>query len=134
MPEDRAKDLRIKADFDGILYKWKDKGHLIELMGRDTVGGALAYKLKLTRKDGGVEYYFLDATKFLVLKRMYSRAARGQEITMEIYSRDYRPVQGVMLAFAQDTYIGGQPYNSLQFDSIELNLPVDAQLFRMPVK
>jgi len=134
MPEERAKDVRSKADFDGLFYKWKEKGHLVELMGRDTMENSIAFKLKLTKKDGGVEYYFMDVSRYLVLKRMYSRVARGQETFIEIYFRDYRPVQGVMLAFAQDTFIGGQPYNSLQFDSIELNLPVDTQQFRMPVK
>jgi len=64
MPEDRAKDLKSCADFDGLLYHWKEKGHIVELVGRDTIEKSSVYKLKITKKDGGVEFLFLDAAKF----------------------------------------------------------------------
>ena len=134
MPDDRAKDLRSRADFDGLLYNWKEKGHSVELVGRDTVENAPAFKLKITKKDGGIEFYYLDATKFTIQKRMYFRMVRGKEVEVENYFRDYRMVQGVLFAFTQEIYFGGQPYNSLQFDTIQLNKPVDASSFRMPVK
>ncbi len=134
MPDDRAKDLKSKADFDGLLFNWKIKGHTVELAGRDTVEKSPVYKLKITKKDGGVEFLFIDATKFIVQKRMYNRMVRGQDVTMEIYFRDYRMVKGIMFAFTQDTHFGGQPYNSLQLDTIELNKPVDAKIFRMPAQ
>jgi len=131
MPEERLKDMRTRADFDGLLYNWKQKGHAIELLGRDTIDNSL-YKLKVTKKDGGTEYLFIDATTFLVQKRLYYRMIRGQEVAMENYFKDYRPVNGVMFAFTQDTHFGGQPYNSLQLESIELDQPVDNQIFRRP--
>ncbi|MEI7662154.1 MAG: hypothetical protein WCK34_08150 [Bacteroidota bacterium] len=134
MPEERARDLKSRADFDGILAGWKTKGHLVELVGRDTVEKAPAYRLKITRRDGGIEYLFIDAETFLVHKRLTYRKARGQDVAVENYFRDYRPVEGILFAFTQDTFLGGQPYNSLQFDSIRLNAPVEAAVFGMPVK
>jgi hypothetical protein len=134
MPDDRARDLKSRADFDGLLYQWKEKGHSVELVGWDTVEKAPVYKLKITKKDGGIEFYFLDATKFTILKRQFKRMVRGQEVEVENYFRDYRMVQGVLFAFTQEIYFGGQPYNSLQFETIQLNNPVDAGSFRMPVK
>jgi hypothetical protein len=134
MPDERAKDMKSKADFDGLLFNWKEKGHTLELLGSDTVGESLAYKLKIIKKDGGVEYYFMDVKESIILKRMYYRTVRGQEIAIEIFYSDYRPVQGVLFPYKQDTHYGGQPYNSLQFDAIELNKPIDVQSFRMPVK
>ena len=134
MPDDRAKDMRSKADFEGLLFDWKIKGYTVELVGRDTVEKSPVYKLKITKKDGGVEFLFIDATKFIVQKRMYNRMVRGQDVTMEIYFRDYRLVQGILFPFTQDTHFGGQPYNSLQLDTIELDKPVDTQIFRMPAK
>ncbi|MCK9423332.1 MAG: hypothetical protein M0Q38_12110, partial [Bacteroidales bacterium] len=125
MPEDRARDIKSKADFDGLLYNWKTKGHTLELTGRDTVETFPVYKLKITRNDNGIEYLFIDTIKFITLKRLYYRMIRGQEVAVENYYRDYRPVQGVMFSYIQDTHFGGQPYNSLQFDSIVLNKPVD---------
>jgi len=134
MPDDRAKDMKTKADFDGLLYNWKVKGHTVELVGRDTVEKSPVYKLKITKKDGGVEFLFIDATSFILQKRLYHRMVRGQEVAMENYFRDYRSVQGVLFTFTQDTHFGGQQYNSLQLDTIELNKQVDPQTFRMPAK
>jgi hypothetical protein len=134
MPEDRAKDLRTKADFDGLLVNWQAKGHVVELDGRDTVETSPAYKIKITKKSGGVEYLFVDAANFLLQKRMYYRTLRGQEVPFENFYSDYRAVQGIMFAFTQDTHIGGQPYNSLQLETVELNNPVDPKTFVMPVK
>jgi hypothetical protein len=134
MPADRARDLKSRADFDGLLYNWKEKGHVVQLAGLDTIGQALAYKLKVTKNDGSTEYYSIDTSNFLVQKRIYFRTIRGQEVPMEYYYTDYRSVQGVMFAFTQDLMVGGQPYNSLQFDEIELDKPIDVQVFHMPEK
>jgi hypothetical protein len=134
MPEDRAKDMRTKADFDGLLYQWKEKGHLVELAGRDTVGTTLAYKLKVTKKDGGTEYLFIDPSRFIILKRLYFRNIRGKDVPVENYFHDYKAVNGIPFAFTQDTYFGGQPYNSLQIENIELDQPIDSKFFSMPVK
>jgi hypothetical protein len=134
MPDDRTRDMRSRADFDGLLYNWKEKGHSVELAGRDSVEKTPAFKLKVTKKEGGVEFYYLEAANYTLLKRDYSRMVRGKEVTVEIYYRDYRKVEGVLFAFAQETYFGGQFYNTLQFDTIQLNQPVDAGSFRMPGK
>ncbi|MCX6276940.1 MAG: hypothetical protein NT004_02440 [Bacteroidetes bacterium] len=132
MPEDRTKEMKTRADFEGVLMNWKAKGHTVELVGKDTVENSPAYKLKITKNDGGVEFLFIDEGSFLISKRLYNRISRGKEVPMENYFRDYRAVQGIMFSFTQDTHFGGQPYNSLQLDSIELNNPVDEKIFQMP--
>ena len=132
MPEDRAKDLRSKADFDGLLYNWKAKGHLVEFAGLDTIEKSLAYKLKVTKKDGSVEFLSIDTKTFLLVKRMYNRTVRGKDVVMEIFFRDYKAIRGIMFAYTVDTHYGGQPYNSMQLDAIELDQLVDAKRFTMP--
>ncbi len=132
MPPDRAGAMKITAEFEGILFDWKAKGHLVELAGKDTVDQVIMNKLKITKNDGGVEYLFLDPADNLIKKRLYNRMIRGKETAMENYYSDYRPVEGIMFGFKQDTRIGGQPYNSLQFETIELNKEVDPGLFSMP--
>ena len=134
MPDDRAKDVKSKSDFDGLLYNWKIKGHVVELLGLDSIEKSPVYKLKITKKDNGIEFLFLDAKKFLLLKRLYYRTVRGKEVPVEIYFRDYRSVEGILFSFTQETYMGGQPYNAIEFDSIELNKPVDNKIFKMPLE
>ncbi|HNY01105.1 MAG TPA: hypothetical protein PKG48_00880 [Bacteroidales bacterium] len=134
MPDDRLSDLKTKADFDGLLFDWKAKGHQIESTGRDTVGNVVAYRLKITKNDGKTEYVSIDPTRYLLLKRTYFRVIRGKEVAFDLYYRDYRPVEGIPFAFTVETQVGGQLYNTLLFDTIELNTPVEADRFHMPQK
>ncbi len=132
MPSERVGAMKITAEFEGILFDWKAKGHLIELAGKDTVDQVIMNKLKITKNDGGIEYLFIDPGDNLIKKRLYNRTVRGREIVMENYYSDYRPVEGIMFGFKQDTRIDGQPYNSLQYETIELNKEIDPGLFSMP--
>ncbi len=135
MPEDRAKDLRVRADFDGILFNWKAKGCQAELVGKDTVKNKPAFKIKLTKADGGVEYYFIDTEKFLLQKRLYYRKVRDQEMAMENYYTDYRDAGGgVIIPYAIETRMNGQTITTTEYESVELGKPVDASIFTMPVK
>jgi hypothetical protein len=134
MPEDRTRDMKTRADFDGILYNWKAKGHVVELQGTDTVETEPAYKFKITKADEGVEYLFISRNDLLLKKRSYTRVSRGKEVVMDNYYRDYREVEGVKFPFTIDTHFAGQLYNSLQLESVELNKPVDPKSFSMPEK
>jgi hypothetical protein len=132
MPEDRAINMRNTADFDGVLFNWKDKGHSAEFVGVDSVANTQAYKIKLTRKDGGIEFYFIDTKNYLLQKRISFRMMRGKEVQVENFFHDYRAVDGITFPFVIDGSIDGQHYSSNQYETIELNTPVDAKLFEMP--
>lgn len=132
MPPDRAADIKMRADFDGPLVNWKAKGYQLEVAGTDTVGKEIAWKLKLTRKDGGTEYYSIGKTSGMLLKRQFSRMVRGTETKVEAVYRDYRMVDGIPFAFTIENILGGQPWNTVQFESITLNVPVEEKIFAMP--
>ncbi|MFZ4564782.1 MAG: hypothetical protein ACOYNU_15495, partial [Bacteroidales bacterium] len=130
---DRTTDLKNRADFDGLLYNWKEKGHSLELTGTDTLEGNTLYKIKITRKDGGLEYYFIDNSGFLLQKRIFFRKQGGKEVEVENLYRDYRKVEDIPFAFSVETNFQGQG-NEIQVETIELNKPVDNNIFVMPVK
>jgi hypothetical protein len=133
MPEDRAKDIKNRADFDGLLFDWTAKGHSAELAGMDSVAKLPVYKIKLTRKDGGIEYYFIDTKSYMLQKRIYYRIVRGKEAEIANFFRDYRPIDGIQFPFVIDATMDGQPYSSIQYETIELNVQVDNKMFEMPV-
>jgi hypothetical protein len=130
---DKVTDLKNRADIDGVLFNWKEKGHSLELAGSDTLEGQKVYKIKVTRRDGGIEYNFIDATGFMLQKRISYRQAGGKEITVENFYRDYRKVEGIPFAFAVETSYAGR-VNEIQLDSVILNDPVDLKIFTMPEK
>ena len=123
-----------QADFDGPLMDWKAKGHTLELVGTEPVEGAPAHKLKLTRKGGSVEYYYLDAETYLIVKREAKRIVRGTEIEGEAWMSDYKEVAGLLMPFTTTQGMkGSDRKQSMTFDKIEVDVPLDDARFVMPV-
>ena len=131
MNPERSAEMRSKADFDGLLFDWKKKGHIAELVLNDTVSPCF-YKIKLTRKDGGREYYFIDRKDFLLKKRIFFRKGKDKEIEIGNLFRDFRSIDGIVFNFVTETTMDGQSVSLTQFDTIELNKPVDEKIFVQP--
>ena len=126
---DLAKD---QADFDGPLLDWKGKGHTLEYVGTEEVGGAKAHKLKLTKKNGQTQYMYLDTESGIDLKTTVQVPQGAATMTVETEMSDYRPVEGIMMPHALKTSINGMPTGSIVVEKIELNVPLDEAQFKMP--
>jgi outer membrane lipoprotein-sorting protein len=121
------------ADFDGPLFDWKQKGHTIELVGKEQVEGADAFKLKVTKKNGNVDFYYLDAETYLTVKQEGKRRRQGTEIEGETIFSDYKDVDGYMMPFVMEQGMKGAPQRQkLTFTKIELNVPLAEDRFAMP--
>ena len=121
------------ADFDGALVDWKAKGHTIELAGKEAVEGADAYKLKITKKNGDIEYDFLDAETYLLVKTQGKVHRRGTEIEGETTFSDFKDVDGLMEPFVMETGAKEMPQKQrLTFAKVELNVPLDDSRFAVP--
>lgn len=125
-------DILNAADFDGLLYKWKEKGHTAELVGKEISDNVEVYRIKFTRKDGGLEYYLIDSKTFLLQRKVFKRMVKDKEVEVQNVFTDYKSVEGVMFAFTNENLMGGQTTSTTQFDSIEVNKPIDDKLFTMP--
>src|SRR6059058_86630 len=62
---DDAKALLEDAEIDGPLIDWKTKGSTVEYLGQEDVDGTMAHKLRVVRKNGDINYVFLDPDHFL---------------------------------------------------------------------
>ncbi len=96
------KEAQDDADFDGALVDWKTKGHTVELVGKEPVEGADTYKLKITKKNGNIEYQYLDAETYLLVRNEGKVKRRGTEIEGESTFSDYKDVQGYMMPFTME--------------------------------
>ena len=86
------------------------------------VEGAEAHKLKITKKSGNVEYYYLDAETYLLVKSEGKTKRRGTEIEGEVTFSDYKDVDGYMLPFTIEQGIKGAPQKQrMTFTKYELN-------------
>jgi len=134
-PAEETKLVAEEADFDGELIDYKEKGHTIELVGKEQVEGADAYKLKVTRKSGNVDYVYLDAETGLEVKSESKRTVRGTEVEGEQYMSDYKEVDGMPFPFTITAGRKGGPAEQRQkivFEKVELNVPTADSLFVMP--
>jgi hypothetical protein len=133
MPAEAAKEMADQADLDGPLVDYKAKGHQVELVGKEKVEGSEAYKLKITKKDGGVEYHFLDADSYLPVRVEAKRTIRGTEIEGESTLGDYKEAGGFLWPHSVQNGAKGRPEKqSLVVDKIEINPTIDDTRFRMP--
>ena len=133
MSADDKKDIEENADIDGPLVDYKSKGNKVELLGKEKVEGTDAYKLKVTLKNGDVITDYLDADSFLEIKQETKRMIRGSEQDVESSLGDYKEVNGLMFPFAMENGIkGSQEKEKLTISKIELNVPVDDSMFKMP--
>jgi len=131
--DEDSKAAREDADFDGPLVDYKTKGHTVELAGKEPVEGADAYKIKITKKNGDVEYWYLDAETYLLVKQEGKVKRRGTEVEGEGTFSDYKDVDGYMMAYTMEQGVKGSPQKQrLSFSKIELNVPLDDARFAMP--
>ncbi|MEO1369051.1 MAG: hypothetical protein AAFX50_17890, partial [Acidobacteriota bacterium] len=135
MSDDEVRMVKRQADFEGPLLGWKDKGHNVELVGKEDVDGTEAYKLKVTLDSGDVAYTYLDAEYFLEFKQETTIANQaGQDMKANVVVGDYKEVSGLMLAHSMEFIPEGAPAGmQISFSAIEINpKDVDEKLFAMP--
>jgi outer membrane lipoprotein-sorting protein len=132
MDPEMLKNLESDADIEGVLIGYAEKGHKVELMGKEDFEGTEAYHLKVTMKSGREMSYFLDAEYFVPIGRRESQSIPGMgemEITSSI--SDYKEVNGLMVPHS----ISGQSpmgEQNMTFTSIEVDPEVDPTIFAMP--
>jgi len=133
MPAEMAKELDDQADLDGPLVDYKAKGHQVELVGKEKVEGSDAFKIKVTKKDGDVEYYYLEAESYLPVKVEAKRTIRGSEIEGEVTLGDYKEAGAFLWPYSIQSGAKGHPEKqSLVIATIEVNPAIDDARFKMP--
>ena len=135
MAEDQVKQLKDQADFEGVLVNYKEKGHTVELVGQEEVDGTPAYKLKVTRADGDVDYLYLDEEYFVEFKVESTREVQGSEVTVATVLGDYKEVDGLLFAHSMEmSFGGGDAQQVITIENIELGVELPDERFAMPAK
>jgi outer membrane lipoprotein-sorting protein len=128
------KDIQEQSDMDGSMVDYKEKGNTVELIGKEELEGTPVYKIKLTLRNGDVRYIYIDAENYLELKITSKRQTPGGEIELDNYMSNYKSVNGVLMAHSIENKVKGQTVSTITFDKVEMDVPIDDALFKMPVK
>jgi len=130
---DEAKDLQRSAEIGGPLVAAAEKGHRVEYLGTEDLDGTPAHKLRVTRKDGDVQYLYLDPDYFLEIRVVTESKVRGVERITETDLGGYEQVAGVWFPFSIESGEKGKPRNfRLTVERAEPNVELDDALFRFP--
>ena len=131
---DELKSEAEKSDLDGYLIDYAAKGTKVDLDGMERVEGHDAYKLKLTEKDGRVQYVWVDAQSFLDVKVSGTpRRMDGRMHNVVVYQRDFRNVQGLMIPFVLETAVEGyRETHKVNIEKVEVNPKLADSLFTKP--
>ena len=134
-PGPQAAYARQDAEFDGVFVDYKAKGHKIELVGRDTVAGKPVYHLRVTKKGGPPQDFYLDADTGLEKRiSMSLQGPGGPAVTNVTEFSDYRSVDGRMVPFLTRQLQNGTVTATITLDKVEFNVPVEDSFFTMPAK
>ena len=140
IPADRLGPLLGELDVTGPLVDYAAKGHMAELLGKETIDGAEAYKIKLKLKQGNEVTYFIDSKTWYLIRETRTGGGGpggaggggGQrppgDGTINInYSNYQKTEDGYMFPFTMS--MGGQG-QGMTMEKIEVNKPVDPKLYK----
>jgi len=142
---EEMKAASMQADLDGPLVDYAAKGTQIELAGTEKVENRDTYKLKLTLKNGQAIHVWVDAETFLEAKMEgQPRRLDGTYHPVEVYFRDYRPINGLQIPFVLETKVLAVAKTALGFkdplvpaertiiEKVVVNPKLDDALFTKP--
>jgi len=121
------------AEFDSVFVDYKEKGHKIALVGKESLDGQPVYHVKVTKKTGPAQDFYLDAETGLERKISVRVDAPDQPaVTFVTEMSDYRDVDGRQIPFKTVQSQNGVAVTTVTLEKVEFNVPADDSLFRMP--
>jgi outer membrane lipoprotein-sorting protein len=116
----------------GSFASLKAAGAAVDLLGQEDFGGSPVYRLQVTRKSGMVSVYLIDAATYLPVKTITKGFRQGLETEVEAFLGDYEKAGNIMFAHSIEQRIGGRVIGRVTYDKIEINVPLDDSIFKMP--
>ncbi len=128
LPESQIKE--IKADrFRTFISLFQYSDLKVQYVGTDDFEGKKLDILLFSDPSGNEMKLFVDQTSYLPVKESYrGRGMMGPTNNDEIFS-DFREVSGVKLPFHKVTNADGKKYTETRVLEININTPVDENLF-----
>jgi hypothetical protein len=121
---EKVKSGQAQIDLQSALLNYKEKGHTVELLGKETAEGVECYKLKVTHKDGKVSTLFIDGKTYYRIKSVTTSNTNGADTEVETVYSDFKTIDGYVFPFSQTT-----PNGPIVYSAVEVNKPVDESIF-----
>ena len=133
LPNTQSAYARQDAEFDSVFVDYQQKGHKIELVGKDTLDGTPVYHLKVTKKGGPPQDYYLDAETGLERKiSVTTQTPSGAPVMSVTEFSDFRNVDGCLMPFVMRQLQNGTVVATTTLEKVEFNVPIENAYFSIP--
>jgi hypothetical protein len=121
------------AEFDEPLLDYARRGTTVKLLGTSEVASRPAYELEVAFANGDVERQFLDASSYLLVKRIASYKDKDGKLKQSaVQFGDYKSIGGRMVNHSVSWQADdGKTYTST-VSNVSHDKPIAAKLFAMP--
>ncbi len=135
VPDDMAQAIK-DNDFESEFLDYSKKGHQAELINTDTtVNGKDTWVIKLTRKNGNLEYHYFDKETYLpIMIKIFVPSGPQKGMETDVYFGDFRPVGDLVFPFHMESKANGQTVQEVNFSNIKLDVPMEDSIFTFPGK
>lgn len=131
-PDDLAL-LKTQSYLANNLMDYKKRGNQVEMLGQEDVEGVKTYKIKLTSKDDGkVTTYYISSTDYMLIRSDSKQKIQNNDYDAATYYSDIRDMKGLKFSMHFIRKIGGTVFQEVKYAKVEMNVPVDEKVFKMP--
>ncbi len=122
-----------ERDIEGHLVDWREKEHVVELLGRESLASGEAFKIKVSLENGSVRHDYIDVTSRQIVRSDIPRRMRGRDVILVDIFSDFRAVDGLVFPHVIESHIENRPETiRIVIEDIELDPDLDDARFRMP--
>ena len=117
------------ADMDGQLWNYEEKGHQLELEGTEEIEGVEVYVLKLSKKNGNIDYIYMDPDSYLITNTKSKVIMQGQEVESEMIMSNYQDIDGYIMPFTMEQRANGQVLMTIMIEEVKVDQDFDDSIF-----
>ena len=122
-----------QGDIETPLVDWREKGHTVEIVGRETLPGGEATKLKIVLAEGRTRYDYIDTATHQIVRSDVVRTIDGRQVEIVNDFSDFREVGGITFPHVIESHGKDRPQTlRTVVKQIEIDPELDDARFQMP--
>jgi hypothetical protein len=131
MRKGEAIEMDEEAVFYEELMRARENGHLVVLEGKEALGDAVCFKVKMIKSDTDTQWYWVNATTYLIEQTAeFSEDQAHDGIFYKTKFSNYKAVDGYLFPFRFQLIPGEKAPIDFEIIDIQLNVPLSPEDFR----
>lgn len=114
-------------DIQSVLLNYKEKGHKVELVGKDDVDGTECFKINVLTKSGMQQTFFIDPSNYYIIKAVTKTKANGQEQEQTQTFGNFKKFDN---GYVFPLSLTGFGPGELKITKVDVNTSVDPSIFK----